>query len=137
MEIIALVLLCVFIIAVVSGGTAVSTPIVMGGDRTSKANGCVSLILAAILIGMAAIMLLALSGASGTFGPLEIRSDPPGTLPTARVAPARVAPRPTPAKWDCATPPGLLGERMKGMYTDATGRNVDAVCTVNGWVVAK
>ena len=56
-------------------------------------------------------------------------------VPT-QAAPARVqpaAPRPTPARWDCGSPPGLLGETMKGMYTDAAGRNLDARCGPNGW----
>jgi hypothetical protein len=63
----------------------------------------------------------------------------PTSSQPARVAPAvqPVAPRPASNSAEvCAAPPGRLGQRSTGMYTLASGRTVDGVCTADGWKVA-
>lgn len=62
MEVLLFAALFVFLIAAVGGTTAVQTPIVMGGDSVSRAGGCVTLLLAAVIIGLCVLGLLAIIG---------------------------------------------------------------------------
>ena len=74
MELLLFVGLLVLIVALVGGGTAAQAPVVMGGDSVSKGMGCVSILLAAFLIGLIALWLFAALG-GGVIGPVEVRPD--------------------------------------------------------------